>query len=184
MFEKGNIYDENTRPDALELLSARTIAVDYGTTNPCVFLDIYDDGKTVWVDREYRWDSFAEETQKTDSQYADDMKIFVGEKDCEIVVDPSAASFITELKQRLMYVTNADNDVLNGIRKMSTLFAKGIIKIHQRCAGLIKELSVYSWDEKAAKHGEEKPVKSMDHGIDGLRYYVNTKLPKWRTGIE
>ena len=32
--------------------------------------------------------------------------------------------------------------------------------------------------------GVEKPVKSLDHGPDALRYYVNTCLPKWRYGEE
>lgn len=44
----------------------RVISVDYGTTNPCVFLDHRDDGKTVWVVNEYRWDSQREMRQKTD----------------------------------------------------------------------------------------------------------------------
>ena len=57
---------------------SRTIALDYGTTNPCVYLDIYDDGDVIWVDREYRWDSRVEKKQKTDSQYADDMVDFMG----------------------------------------------------------------------------------------------------------
>jgi hypothetical protein len=45
-------------------------------------------------------------------------------------------------------------------------------------------MRVYAWDEKAAKRGEEKPVKQLDHGPDALRYYCYTKLPSWRTGIE
>lgn len=184
MFGKENIYEDSERPDAIELFSTRTIAVDYGTTNPCVYLDIYDDGETVWVDNEYRWDSAKELSQKTDAQYAEDMQEFMGENPCEVVCDPSASSFITELKNRMIFVTHADNDVINGIRLLSTMFSKRLIKIHKRCKGLIKELSVYSWDEKAAKNGEEKPVKSMDHAPDALRYYCNTKLPAWRTGTE
>ena len=34
--------------------------------------------------------------------------------------------------------------------------------------------------EKAAKRGEEKPIKEYDHGCDALRYFINTILPKWR----
>ena len=40
-------------------------------------------------------------------------------------------------------------------------------------------MTLYSWDEKAAGHGDEKPVKEYDHSADALRYYVNS-LPKWR----
>ena len=35
----------------------RFCAVDYGTVNPCVFLDVRDDGKTFWIMKEYYWDS-------------------------------------------------------------------------------------------------------------------------------
>ena len=37
----------------------RYIAIDYGTVNPMVFLDIYDDGDVAWVVREYYYDSRA-----------------------------------------------------------------------------------------------------------------------------
>jgi PBSX family phage terminase large subunit len=181
MFAEENLYEDSERPEAIELLTTRTIAVDYGTANPCVFLDIYDDGTTIWVDNEYRWDSKEHLTQKTDSQYADDMAVFMGERHCEIVCDPSAASFIIELCNRMFYVTGADNDVIDGIRLVSNLFEKRLIRVHKRCEGLIKELSVYSWDGKAAQRGKEEPIKQMDHGCDALRYYIKTKVADWRT---
>lgn len=189
MFTKSaNIYNDETRPKGLEYLSTRTIALDYGTTNPCVFLDIYDDGDTIWVDREYRWDSRAEkEGQKTDSQYGDDMVIFMGDNpdlQCDIVADPSAASFIVELKGRGYIVKPGDNEVEDGIRVVAALFQSGKIKVHERCAGLITELRSYVWDDKAAQHGDEKPVKQLDHGPDALRYYCMTKLPKWRRNVQ
>lgn len=189
MFTKSaNIYDDETRPKGLEYLSTRTISLDYGTTNPCVFLDIYDDGDTIWVDREYRWDSRVEkEGQKTDSQYGDDMDSFMGDNpdlQCDVVSDPSAASFIAELKSRGYIVKPADNEVLDGIRVVAALFQAGKIKVHKRCKGLITELRSYVWDDKAAQHGDEKPVKQLDHGPDALRYFCMTKLPKWRRNVQ
>jgi PBSX family phage terminase large subunit len=190
-FTEDNLYDDNTRPVALYNASVRTIACDYGTTNPCVYLDVYDDGNTIWVDNEYRWDSRSNEAkrtgnpQKTDAQYADDMVGFMGtepERICGIIVDPSAASFIQELRGRGFVVTPANNDVLDGIRKVSSLFARNKIMIHRRCEGLIDELHSYVWDDKAIAHGEDKPVKERDHGPDGLRYYTNS-LPNWRFTI-
>ena len=166
--------------------------MDYGTTNPCVFLEIWDDGETIWVEREYRWDSRSEEArrtgspQKTDAQYADDMEVFMGtepEDQCLIIVDPSAASFITELRNRGFYVKPADNEVLDGIRIVAVLLAQRNIRINRSCAGLKAEMQSYAWDEKAAERGEEKPVKQMDHGLDALRYFVKTILPSWRTEI-
>lgn len=185
MFTDVNIYSDEVRPKGLEYLSVRTIALDYGTTNPCVYLDVYDDGDTVWVDREYRWDSRVEKIQKTDSQYGDDMGKFMGSNPdlmADIISDPSAASFITELRGRGYVVKPAENDVLDGIRAVSSMFFTGKIKVHEQCTGLITELRSYVWDEKAAQRGEEKPVKQLDHGPDALRYYVMTKLPEWRRG--
>lgn len=178
----ANTYD--TPPVDLADRSTRTIACDYGTTNPCVFLDIYDDGETIRVEREYRWDSRKEHRQKTDAEYADDMADFMGSNYCTIIVDPSAASFIAELQSRGLYVVGAENEVLNGIRKTSKLFAQKRIAINRKqCADLIDEVGVYAWDRKASERGEEKPVKEKDHGPDALRYYVNS-LPDWRINVQ
>ena len=144
-----------------------------------MFLDIYDDGEHIRVDREYRWDSRKERRQKTDQEYADDFLEFMGGTDATVLVDPSAASFIVALRQRGVYVREADNDVLDGIRKTGVLLNRREILIHERCSGLIDELGTYLWDEKASLRGEEKPVKQQDHGPDALRYFVND-LPDWR----
>ncbi|MCI9592276.1 MAG: PBSX family phage terminase large subunit [Lachnospiraceae bacterium] len=187
-----NYYTDEERPISLKSTAQKYIAVDYGTTNPCVFLEIWDDGETIWIDREYRWDSRSEEArrtgnpQKTDAQYADDMTEFMGtapEEQCTIVVDPSAASFIAELRNRGFYVKPADNEVLDGIRAVATLLALRELMINKSCRGLRSEMRSYAWDEKAAERGEEKPVKQMDHGADALRYFVKTILPSWRIGI-
>src|SRR5579862_6339516 len=72
----------------------RIVAVDYGTTNPMVFLDIYDHGKTFWAAREYYWDSAHTMRQKTDSEYADDLLKFIGpHNNAKVIIDKSAASF-------------------------------------------------------------------------------------------
>lgn len=186
-----NYYIDEERPEALKAVAQKYIAVDYGTANPCVFLEIWDDGETIWVDREYWWDSRSEEArrsgepQKTDAQYADDMTKFMGtepEDQCMIIVDPSAASFIAELRKRGFYVKPADNEVLDGIRMVATLLALGNIMINRACKGLRSEMQSYAWDDKAAERGEEKPAKQKDHGADALRYFVKTVLPSWRTG--
>ncbi|MDE7262486.1 MAG: PBSX family phage terminase large subunit [Oscillospiraceae bacterium] len=188
-----NGYGDSDRPKGLPYIASRTIACDYGTANPTVFLDIYDDGETVWVDNEYRWDSRDVDTtglrQKTDGEYADDMERFMGENPrfrCPVVVDPSAASFTAELQRRGMYVIQGDNGVLDGIRRVSQLFSRRVLRVHrERCAGLTGELQSYVWDTKSAQQlGVERPVKQKDHAPDALRYYVNTILPKWRYGEE
>ena len=188
-FTDANHYTNATRPQDLERITVRTIACDYGTTNPCVYLDIYDTGDVIYVDREYRWNSRSKEAQltgqpqKTDTQYGDAMVDFMGEDPefmCGTIVDPSAASFIQELRGRGIIVTAANNDVLDGIRKTSSLFARNKLMVNvENCPGLTDELHSYVWDDKATLIGEDKPVKEQDHGPDALRYYVNS-LPSWR----
>lgn len=177
--ESANTYRPDQRPAGLHWAAQRTIAIDYGTANPTRFLDIYDSEEVVCVDREYNWDSRKEYRQKTDQEYADDLLTFMGSSWCTVIVDPSAASFIAELRRRGVYVVPADNDVLNGIRKTGSLLTRRKIQICQDCPCLIDEMGTYVWDDKAAQHGDERPVKQNDHSADALRYYVNS-LPDWR----
>lgn len=172
-----NIY--KVAPEGSLYVSTRTLAIDYGTTNDFVCLEIFDDGQTIRVDREYRWASRKELEQKTNPQYADDVMAFMGEDPCTVIVDPSANSFILELQRRGAYVLPADNDVADGIRKTASAFSTRHLLVNERCDGLIDELGVYAWDKTAALNGVEKPVKQSDHGCDALRYYINS-LPDWR----
>ena len=177
-----NTYLPEFRPIDLDWTGQRMITVDYGTTNPTVFLDTYDYEGAIYVDREYRWDSRKEHRQKTDAEYAEDLVNFMGDEPCAVLVDPSAASFIAALKDRNIYVSQAENDVLDGIRKTANLMQRKKIIICTTCAGLIEELGSYSWDPAAAQKGIERPTKEMDHACDALRYRINA-LPEWRFEI-
>lgn len=182
MFNDDNLYNDSTRKPELEALAQRYCAVDYGAENPCVFLDIYDDGDIVWVDREYYYDGRKERRTKTNDEYADDFQNFFAERPLltSVICDPSAAAFIEQLRRRGYYVKGANNDVLEGIRNVASLFYRRKIKVHERCAHFREEVHSYIWDDKARQRGEEKPLKENDHEQDGLRYFVNTVLPKWR----
>ena len=173
------VYDEIEDESDLSG-TPRVIACDYGTVNPCVFLDCtFSHSGIVYVRREYRWDSRAKQIQKTDSAYVKDMIEFAGTpENCDsvIVVDPSAVSFITALQVEGFFVKPADNDVLKGIQSLSSLMAQNRLRIHSSCKGLISELEGYCWDEKSITSGNEKPLKVRDHAPDALRYYVNTCL--------
>lgn len=192
VMSEGLVYDmfdtvENEyreAPMSLHSAGVRTIACDYGTSNPTVFLDIYDYHDKIYVDREYRWDSRDPENggrQKTDEEYADDMQEFIGNQQCTIIVDPSAASFIAALRRRGLYVLPADNDVLDGIRKTSSLIKQRKLLINAQCAPLLGEIGTYLWDKKNGPNGEDRVIKERDHGPDALRYFVNS-LPDWRIG--
>jgi hypothetical protein len=42
------------------------------------------------------------------------------------------------------------------------------------------EMSSYTWDPKAQERGEDKPMKTNDHGPDALRYLVRGTRQSWR----
>jgi PBSX family phage terminase large subunit len=176
------LYDLKDQPVGLKGNGGfvqRIIAVDYGTANPMVFLDIYDDGKILWVTGEYYWDSVAEGRQKTDAEYADDLVRLIGPNDrgTKVIVDPSAASFKAEMSKRGIWHVDADHDVYEGIRMTSMVLSKRMIRFcRERTQRTVQELQSYTWDTKAAEQGEEKPLKSHDHGPDALRYFVKTLI--------
>jgi len=173
MFGDSSIIDD--LPGDLASAYHRYIACDYGTKNPCVYLDIRYSGVDALLVEEYYFDSAAERYQKTDQQYVEDMERFIGtDEPRAIVLDPSAASFRVALRQRGHKVREADNDVLDGIRMVASMLALGRLKIHRRCVKTIAEVRAYVWDEKAAKRGAEQPLKEHDHAADALRYFCKT----------
>lgn len=172
-----NTFDDADLVPGFKTLAQRYISIDYGTSNPMVFLDIWDDGDTCWVLNEYYYDGRAKGIQKDDSQYADDFEVFVGTDDFPIytVLDPSAASFKVALRNRGYRLKDADNDVLDGIRMVSTMIQKRKLRVHRRnCPNFLKERASYIWDEKAVERGDEKPMKQNDHAMDDIRYFVKT----------
>ena len=122
-----------------------------------------------------------QQKQKDDSAYADDLVKFIGAEYPDfIIIDPSAASFKTTVRGKGFRVKNANNEVNDGIRVTAMMMTKGLLKFSEKCINLKREMQSYIWDEKAAKRGEEKPVKANDHLLDALRYFCMTILPKWR----
>ena len=186
-----NTYTDATRPPGLLSPGGwggykdKWYAVDPGVDHPQVTGEFYDDGVHVWLDRTMRWDSRKEMKQKTDGQYADDLEEFMGGKGFQVIVPPEAASYKAELSQRGFWVTDADNTVIDGIRTVSTLLSRRILMVNTNgCNGIEKRIPNYAWDDKAAKRGEEQPLKKEDDDCDMLRYGVHGKIPMWRWTTE
>ena len=179
------LYNEGEEPKGLRSPGGhhqRIIAIDYGTTNPMVFLDIYDDGHLFWVTREYYWDSVAAMRQKTDAEYADDLVQFIGpQNDAKVIIDPSAASFKAEMLKRGIWHADADDEVNEGIRITSMVLNQRLVRFcRQTTRKTVQEMQTYAWDPKAAERGEEKPLKTHDHGPDAFRYFAKSEVPYWR----
>ena len=185
MFNDDLLFDDDdtTSPD-LNLWYKRYYAIDYGTNNPCVFIEIIEQNNKYWVMQEYYYDSKKTGRQKTDEMYVNDLINFINNKRyTTIICDPSAASFKISARLKGLRLLDADNDVIDGIRLVSSLFNLKLLKIHKNCINGQKELSSYIWDDKSAQRGKEQPFKENDHFCDALRYFCKTII-KYITNLK
>lgn len=174
---EGLIYEfgEQQITDDIPDCGEYYISVDYGTLNPfSAGLWCVADGKAVRI-AEYYYSGRDKKAQKTDEEYCDEIIKLAGDKPIKhIIVDPSAASFITALRRRGAFsVRDAKNDVLDGIRITGRMLKNGQILIHRSCKDSIREFGLYRWDDDATA---DKPIKENDHAMDEIRYFANTVL--------
>lgn len=180
---EGLVYDfgEPNITDEIPKNGEYYVSIDYGTQNPfsaglwCVLGD-----KAVRI-AEYYYNGRKKGVQKTDEEYADEVEKLIGDKKVlQIIVDPSASSFIACLRKRGLTVRKAKNDVIDGIRQVAVCLQSGNVKIHRSCVDSIAEFGLYRWDEKATS---DTVIKENDHAMDDIRYFVNTILKyKIRSG--
>ncbi|MDQ5860696.1 MAG: PBSX family phage terminase large subunit [Actinomycetota bacterium] len=178
--------------DLPAMRSVLGVGVDYGTTNAtsAILLGLGVDGVLYAMD-EWRYDSRQASIRLTDGQLSAALKDWLSKRAVEghrpewVIVDPAAASFKVQLDQdHVANVINGENDVLYGIRTVSSLLNAGKLRISERCKGLITEMPGYSWDTKATEKGEDKPLKVADHSIDAFRYAVATTETNWRPYVD
>lgn len=184
----GLIYDFFTEDENVIVRTPQPIysalSIDYGTVNPfaAILMGINRFTKPmIWAEDEYVHDSRIAQYQKTDKEYVTDLIAFMESKRGEFwrehlhytIIDPSAASFKVELeKANFPNITNADNDVDNGIRLVSSMLKARDYAIHERCKYYIGEMGLYRWDNKILT--ADKPLKLFDHSQDAGRYGVKT----------
>lgn len=186
---EGAIYDmwDEARHVVAELPQMRRywVGVDYGTTNPFAALALGEgvDGR-LYVCAEWRHSSRETHRSMTDAQYSKAIREWVQKLAIApewTFVDPSAASFITQLWQDgYPGIARASNEVADGIRSVASLLAAGLLLVHESCTGLLSELPGYSWDPKATERGDDAPIKLDDHSADAVRYVVHSTAHEWR----
>jgi len=177
------------------------VGLDYGTTNPLDAILLgrgtAEDGVTrLYASSEWRHDPKVAKTRLTDAQHSQRVREWLqqcdrwdgtgqpGVRPDFMVVDPSAASFMEQLlADRVPGLTAANNEVLDGIRTVSSLLGADRFRVHESCTPLIGEMASYSWDDKATELGQDKPLKVADHAVDALRYGVHTTQALWRPSI-
>ena len=156
------------------------ISCDYGTLNPTSagLWYLQPDGHAIRL-REYYYDGRKTKTPRTDEEHYAALERLAGEvagKVRAVIVDPSAASFIECIRRHgLFRVWQADNSVLNGIRDTSSLLQMQYLHICDNCTDIIREFSLYRWDESAT---EDRPIKENDHAMDDMRYFVRTAMTR------
>lgn len=153
------------------------ISVDYGTRNPCsmgLWAVNPATGQALRWQESY-YDSRKTGRQKTDEEYYVDLCNLAGLREIDgVVVDPSALSFLTVIRQHGRFpVRKADNDVLTGVRVTGEYLRSGRLKLHPRCVDALRELENYRWE---ASDTRDAPRKEQDHAMDDMRYFVMTVL--------
>ncbi|WP_371517998.1 PBSX family phage terminase large subunit [Kitasatospora sp. NBC_01300] len=186
---EGTIYDcwdeQQHVVDELPTITRSWLGIDYGTTNPfaAILLGLGVDGQ-LYACAEWRYDSRARRRQMTDAQYSAALRGWLSGLGVDpewTFVDPSAASFLAQLwEDGHPGVARARNEVVDGIRTVSTALAPGLLRVHRSCDGLLGELPAYAWDPAAAAVGEDRPIKRDDHSVDALRYVTHSTLAEWR----
>ena len=172
---EGRVYDffdETYLEDPPDGLSRWCISCDYGTVNPASFgLWGWKDG--VWYRvKEFYYDSREKKRQKTDGEYAQDLRALAGGRDIRlVVVDPSAASFIEVLRRDGLRVVKAENNVLSGIRTTAELLREKKLVICRGCDDALREFQLYCWAEGG---GQDRVRKEHDHAMDEIRYFAAT----------
>ncbi len=149
------------------------VSCDYGTVNPASF-GLWGKQDEVWyrID-EYYFDSKKEGYQRTDEEHYKALVDLVGDRKVSCVtVDPSAASFIEVIKRHHRFcVVPAKNNVIDGIRCVSSALKQGRIRICRTCKASIREFALYRWSDNAQN---DTVIKQNDHAMDDIRYFVTT----------
>lgn len=150
------------------------VSVDYGTLNAfSAGLWCYD-GTTAYRVAEYYYSGREQKRQRTNTQYLQSIQqLTAGKSISAVIVDPSAASFIAELRQAGFLVRKGKNDVVEGIRRTAAALEQGKLLFSPDCKNSFREFALYHWDESCS---EDRPIKENDHAMDDIRYFVSTIL--------
>ncbi len=157
------------------------ISVDYGTCNPfsagvwCV-----TDTRAVRLG-EYYYDGRTAGRTLTDEEYYAALEKLAGQYPISlVVVDPSAASFLTTIRRHGKFsVRKAKNAVIPGIQLVSRLLKAGVLQFSPQCTNTVREFSLYRW----APEGDGV-IKENDHAMDDIRYFCATVLHRNTTLVE
>lgn len=149
------------------------ISCDYGTVNPSSF-GLWGRHNGVWYRlKEYYYDSRETGERRTDGEHYEALVSLAGGLPISaVIVDPSAASFIELIIRRGRFsVIKADNNVIDGIRRVQDALREGKIKFSENCKDSIREFGLYRWKSDCVG---DAVIKENDHAMDDIRYFVQS----------
>ncbi|WP_000039026.1 PBSX family phage terminase large subunit [Leptospira interrogans] len=145
-------------------------AVDFGYTNPFVFLWLYFDksNETWYLTNEHY------QTEKTVRVHCETLNkskkpnlFIVADHDSEDRATMAECGYVT---------IAADKDISTGIQALIKLLEakEGIkLRIFETCVHTLEEFSIYSWEiPKEGKNAKEEPIRIHNHAMDALRYFA------------
>lgn len=165
------------------------LSIDYGTLNAFAAILWYKYNEIWYAIDGYYYSGRTEGIQKTDNDYLKDILDFIApiyvhknlldDGKIEVIIDPSAASFITALKKAGKFkVKKANNDVSDGIRDTAVAIKLNLIKVNKNLKQWEDEIKGYRWKidgKEKEENDKEEPLKINDHYMDATRYFVKTK---------
>lgn len=203
--------DRHVRPwaEVPQMRALVGVGMDYGTTNPTTALllglsrELVPDQRgrehwrsRLWLVDEWGYDSRINGLTKTDRELAASFKEWYNGDHFPaghpgnslnprfLVVDPAAASFKAQLHKDGFHPANGLNAVGPGIAIVANLLGDDHLMVTDRCEKFITEAPGYAWDPKKSEEGEDVPIKTADHWLDGGRYIVATTEQFWRPQLD
>jgi phage terminase large subunit len=166
---EGLVYPTFTRPHNVRRLTdldgwATVLGLDVGTRNPTSLSTYRYAGERLHKERE-----LYQRGMSTDDIIDAAVAEYKRSKASHVVVDPSAAGLILSLQAKGVKCHKADNDILIGIGRVSSILPT--FTIDPTCVNTIAEFESYAYRD-GGKVEQDVPVKANDHALDELRYVV------------
>lgn len=168
---------------------ARYVGVKYGAATAVCYLDILDDGDTLWVHREHYFDPSVAMHQRTDQEYTAELEAFIhGATDIEVIIPANCQSFANELRNAGIWFREANkkedaSQIRDSIRLIGNLMMRKKLRIHKSCVNTIHQVAAYSWSDQRTTAGVEQPLEEGSEACIALRNVVREKIPAYRLAI-
>lgn len=180
-FDKEKHIVHNYKPSSNAIYY---ISIDYGTVNPTSMgLWALEDNFAVRMKEAYYNARETGQRHTDEKHYQMLEQLADGYPIQQVLVDPSAASFIECIRSHCRFnVRSANNTVLDGVRLTGSLLEQGRLLFSDTCTDIIREFGLYRWDEDKT---EDVVIKENDHAMDDMRYFCYTilKFQQWKEEI-